>query len=158
MPDHDALLHPHDPPDKVLIETVLDALHQGVIFLVASEIEPEDVERLVKKTSRLATGAIFTKFGKEASSKFFLPSDNSWVLKTAFGGWIFFYPVEVLTPTASMEQLGDPDFVYWPDVEGAYARVPYPQWTSLRQRGDVYRPTGPQPKGPRSIWQRLAEK
>ena len=160
MPD--LLLQPRagDPPNKTLINAVLDGLKNGVIFLVDNEIETSEVHRLVKKTERLASEALVDQFGVEGARKFFVPSENAWILRTAFGGWVFFYPIEDLTPDTNMDPLGDPDFVYWPDVEGQYARVSWDQWSEHRTAGHTWRPkpTMKKVKGPRSIWERLRER
>ncbi len=153
MPDQ------NDPPNKVLIDAVLDGLKQGVVFLVDSEIEPEDVERLAKKTERLAFNALAGQFGDEAARKFFVKSENPWILRTTFGGWVFFYPIEMLTPETSMGEVGHPDFTYWPDAEGNYARVPWVQWLTMREHGNIWRPS-PHARalgGPRSVWERLRD-
>jgi hypothetical protein len=147
-----------DPPNKILIDAVLDGLKHGVVFLVDNDIETEDVERLVKKTERLAFDALVQTFGDESARKFFVKSENAWILRTTFGGWVFFYPIEVLTAQTSMQDVGDPQFVYWPDASGEYARVPWMQWLSLRERGNVWRPTSmSRASGPRSVWERLRD-
>ena len=146
-----------DPPNKVLIEAVLDGLKHGVIFLVDNDVDnTDDVDRLVKKTERLAFEALVKQFGDEAARKFFVQSENAWILRTTFGGWVFFYPIEILTPDTSMGDVGQPDFVYWPDANGKYARVPWHQWTTLRESGNVWRP-GSTAAGPRSVWERLRD-
>ena len=149
----------HDPPKKVLIDAVLDGLKQGVVFLVDDKIDSSDVERLAQKTERLALAALVEQFGTEAASKFFAKSDNPWILRTSFGGWVFFYPIEVLTPEMSMAGVGAPDFVYWPDAKGNYERVPWIQWSAVRGRGNVWRPTSDARAagGPRSVWERLRD-
>jgi hypothetical protein len=146
----------NDPPNKVLIDAVLDGLKHGVVFLVDSEIENDDVKRLVKKTEKLALGALLDQFGQDLSSKFFTHSENIWILRTTFGGWVFFYPIEALTPDMSMDGMGQPDFVYWPNAKGQYERVPWLYWAEMRRRGSAWRPTSTSPD-PRSIWERLRD-
>ena len=144
-----------DPSDKVLIEAVLSGLKNGVIFLVDSEIPEEDVERLVRKTSKLAGGVLVEQLGPDMAKKFFVGSENPWILRTSFGGWIFFYPIEALTPETSMADSGTPTWVYWPNASGEYAKVPYNQWSSLRQ-SHTWRPSAQAVTGrPRSVWERL---
>jgi hypothetical protein len=151
-----------DPPNSILIDAVLNALKHGVVFLVDSEIEPEDVERLVQKTEKLAAGVIAKQFDAQTAAKFFTRSENPWILRTTFGGWVFFYPIEMLTPQTSMGDIGVPEFVFWPDADGKYARVPWQQWLGIREAGDyVWRPTSPiRSKGgkPRSVWERLRDR
>jgi hypothetical protein len=144
-----------DPPNKILIDAVLDGLKHGVVFLVDNEIEAQDVERLVKKTEKLAFGALAEQFGEEAARKFFVRSENPWILRTAFGGWVFFYPIEALTPQVSMSDVGEPDFVYWPDAGGIYGRVPWIQWIAMREKGNIWRPPPGRGSSPRSVWERL---
>ncbi len=149
-----------DPPNKILIDAVLDGLKHGVVFLVDTDIEdPDDVNRLVKKTEKLAFQALIPTFGEEAARKFFVKSENAWILRTTFGGWVFFYPIEALTPQTGMEEVGEPEFVYWPDAKNNYVRVPWIQWLTLRDRGNIWRPTtsGRQPGSPRSIWERIRD-
>lgn len=148
-----------DPPNKVLIEAVLDGLKHGVVFLVDNEMDPAEVDRLSKKTEKLAFEALVQQFGAEAARKFFVKSENAWILRTTFGGWVFFYPIEILTPDTSMGEVGHPDFVYWPDADGNYARVPWVQWITMREAGNVWRPTSHARAlgGPRSVWERLRD-
>lgn len=153
-----------DPPNKVLIDAVLASLKHGVIFLVDNEAlaiggKTDEMDCLVKKTEKLAFKALSEQFGEDAARKFFVKSENPWILRTAFGGWIFFYPIEVLTPETSMVEIGEPDFVYWPDADGTYARVPWVQWSTIRERGNVWRPTSAARAagGPRSVWDRLRD-
>lgn len=146
---------PESPPDKILIDAMLNGLKQRVMFLVDSDIPNEDIERLTDKTKRLSFQALVQQFGDDAARKFFVVSENPWLLRTTFGGWVFFYPNEVLTPQTSMESLGTPDFVYWSNAEGVYARVPWQVWANLREAGNVLRPA-PQ-AGPKSVWERLLD-
>lgn len=148
-----------DPPNKVLIEAVLDGLKHGVVFLVDYGAEQaEEVGRLVRKTQKLALEALVPTFGEPAARKFFLHSENAWILRTTFGGWVFFYPIEALRPETGMDDVGEPEFVYWPDADGHYARVPWVQWGVLRERGHVWRPTAQsRTHSPRSIWERLRD-
>lgn len=148
-----------DPPTKVLIDAVLDGLKQGVVFLVDTDMDHEDVGRLAKKTERLAFDALVQQLGDEAARKFFVKSENAWILRSTFGGWVFFYPIEVLTPETSMAEVGQPDFVYWPDADGNYARVPWNHWVAVREHGNVWRPTSAARAmgGPRSVWERLRD-
>jgi hypothetical protein len=74
-------------------------------------------------------------------------------LRTTFGGWVFFYPIELLSPDHSMSEVGNPDFVYWPDADGNYAQVPWGEWIASRRQGHVWRPTTMH--RPRSVWERL---
>jgi hypothetical protein len=149
---------PDDPPNKILIDAVLDGLKQKVIFLVDNEVGPEGIDRLVKKTERLAFAALVEQFGDDAARKFFVNSENAWVLRTTFGGWVFFSPVDMLSPTTSMDGLGQPDFVYWPNVEGEHARVPWQMWATLRERGNLWRPPpGARTSGPKTVWDRLRD-
>ena len=78
-----------DPPNSILIDAVLEIpVKHGVVFLVDSEIEPEDVERLVQKTEKLAAGVIAKQFDAQTAAKFFTRSENPWILKKAtFEGW-----------------------------------------------------------------------
>jgi hypothetical protein len=149
-----------DPPNKVLIDAVLAALKHGVVFLVDNDMEDaSDVERLVKKTERLAFEALVETFGRDSAKKFFVKSENAWILRTTFGGWVFFYPIEALTPDTSLAEVGSPEFVYWPDAKGSYARVPWMQWIALREGGgNAWRPpTMARGPGPRSVWERLRD-
>ena len=146
-----------EPTNQTLIDAVLDGLKHGVIFLVdIEESDAQDVGPLVKKTERLAFDALVKQFGTETARKFFVKSENEWILRTAFGGWLFFYPIEVLTPQTSLEDVGKPDFVYWPDADGRYERVPWIQWLSMRVGGHVWRPKS-NAKGPRSVWDRIRD-
>jgi hypothetical protein len=144
-----------DPPDKTLIDAVLDGLKQRVVFLVDDD-DAEHVEGLVKKTERIAFRALVQQFGDSAARKFFATSENPWILRTTFGGWVFFYPIELLTPQTSMAEIGQPDFVYWPDARGTYARMPFHQWAQLRDAGNIWRPD-PSNHGPRSVFERLRD-
>ncbi len=148
-----------DPANKILIDSVLDGLKHGVIFLVDNDLEPAEVDRLVRKTEKLAFEALGKQFGIESARKFFVKSENAWILRTSFGGWIFFYPIEALTPQTGMQDVGEPDFVYWPDAEGQYARVPWIQWAAIREKGNIWRPhsTARALGGPRSVWERLRD-
>ena len=146
----------NDPPNKVLIEAVLDGLKHGVIFLVDNETPTEDIARLAKKTERLAFQALVEQFGDEIARRFFIRSENPWILRTMFRGWVFFYPIDVLTPETSLAEVGQPDFVFWPDAGGNYARVPWLQWSALRAENNVYRPVH-RSGGPRTVWERLRD-
>ncbi len=150
-------MHDDDPPNSVLIEAVLNGIKSGVVFLVDSEIDDRDVERLVQKTEKLALGAIVEQFGDDMARKFFVKSENLWILRTSFGGWIFFYPIEALTPETSLAEVGTPESVYWPNASGEYARVPHSQWASLRAN-HTWRPSARALSGrPRSVWERLRD-
>jgi hypothetical protein len=150
-------MHDDDPPNNVLIEAVLNGIKSGVVFLVDSEIDHRDVERLVKKTEKLALGAIVEQFGDDMAKKFFVKSENPWILRTSFGGWIFFYPIEALTPETSLAEVGIPESVYWPNASGEYARVPHSHWAPLRTK-HTWRPSAKALLGrPRSVWERLRD-
>jgi hypothetical protein len=149
-----------DPADRILIDAVLDGMKQRVVFLVDADAdEPEEIDRLGRKTEKLALTALTEQFGKDAAKKFFVSSENPWLLRTKFGGWVFFYPIDVLTEQTSWDELGSPNFVYWPDTQGKYGRIPWSQWLDMRGRGNVWRPSSPSRTvtGPRSIWERLRD-
>ena len=146
-----------EPPDKILIDAVLDGLKAGVVFLVDSENDTKDVALLAKKTEHLASGALIQQLGEIAARKFFVKSENPWILRTSFGGWVFFYPIEEIAPDMSWEGLGQPSIVYWPDANGSYASVPWALWATQRIVGNVWRPTAPPADHPRNIWERLRD-
>lgn len=146
-----------DPPDKILIDAVLDGLKVGVVFLVDNEIDTKDVALLAKKTEHLASGALIQQLGEVAARKFFVRSEDPWILRTSFGGWVFFYPIEECSPDMAWEGLGVPGIVYWPDGHGVYASVPYNLWATQRTTGNIWRPMAPPSTRQKSIWERLRD-
>ena len=96
-----------------------------------------------------------------ARTKLFRPagSNPSFVQLTS-GGWVFFYPANDLTAD---EDIGGPEFVYWPSEGGNYEKVSYDFWRRERRTGCIYRPVTtaeakpPKKKGPRTAWDRVLE-
>ena len=57
------------------------------------------------------------------------------------------------------EEIGQPEYVYWPSEGGSYEKVTYALWKLHRLAGTIYRPvvvTVPKKSaGPRTAWDRL---
>lgn len=141
--------------DSVLVNAMTDALKSRVLFLVTST---ENIERLVARTTRLTLQLVRDQLGVTDPSKVFVPTENQWLLKTSFGGFLFFYPAELLTPDMDS---GSPEWVYWPSAGGGkHVRVPAYEYLRLRQQGNVWRPVPPKPgvkPGKRSVWDHIAD-
>jgi hypothetical protein len=140
------------------MDAMENALKFRVLFLVHGD---EDIEALTHRTKRLTMQALCKTegLGAKVAQRLFTESGNDWILKPSLeegsGGWLFFYPVELLQAN---EDAGNPLCVYWPNASMAYARVPYDEWRRLRAEGYVWRPDPNKiAKGPRSQWDRLLE-
>jgi hypothetical protein len=73
------------------------------------------------------------------------------------GGWVFVWPADDMDAN---EEIGQPQFVYWPSEGGAYEKVTYDLWKLNRLAGTIYRPmTVATPKkktpGRPTAWDRL---
>lgn len=83
---------------------------------------------------------------------------NPSLIQTTNGGWVFVWPADDM---GADEDIGDPEFVYWPSEGGAYEKVTYSLWKKHRAAGDIYRPVVvTQPRkatGPRTAWDRLLD-
>ncbi len=145
---------PSDPSDEVLIEATADAAQGGrVLFLHASSADRTPV--LATRARRLAVDRIRERYGDDASRALFSASDNPWLLKPSTGGWLLFYPSDVINADDDVE---NPTTVYWPNDKGQYAKVTYDTWRKSRRAGNILRPRGKrEPEGPRTMWDRLLD-
>jgi len=87
------------------------------------------------------------------------PGANPDFVKLTNGAWVFFIACEELSPT---EDVGQPDYVFWPSDGGDYAQVRHRDWRLARAGADT--PWRPLPiveeDGPKlaegSLWDKLA--
>jgi hypothetical protein len=84
---------------------------------------------------------------------------NPTFVQVTNGGWVFIDAAEELSPE---DEIGQPQFVYWPSEGGAYEKVAYDLWKRARLAGNVFRPvTIATPKkkteGRPTAWDRLLE-
>lgn len=82
---------------------------------------------------------------------------NPSFVQLTHGGWVFIWPADDMSAD---EELGQPQYVYWPSEGGTYEKVPYNIWQAARAAGHVYRPVSiatPKKKNPGrpTAWDRL---
>ena len=81
---------------------------------------------------------------------------NPTFVQMTHGGWVFVWPADDMGPE---EDIGQPQFVYWPSEGGAYEKVTYELWQKGRLAGNVWRPvtisTAPKKTERLTAWERL---
>jgi hypothetical protein len=145
------------PRDEVLIDALASAVESkvGVVLLVAgSDLTTFYVER----ARRIACQHIRDNFGAGAEKGLFDLSSNDWLLSLSTGGWLLFYPVDLLQVDYDVR---NPKYVYWANSSNVYERISYEEWRRLRAEGHVIRPkvhtSGVDTDGPRTSWDRLLD-
>lgn len=147
---------------ELLVEVAGAAMEKKRMVFLCQTIEQAD--RLADRFRKaLIDEAIEQGMGDvKARTKLFRPpGSNPSFVQLMNGGWVFFYPANDLTAD---EDIGGPEFVYWPSEGGNYEKVTYSFWQNERRKGCIYRPvttaeakTPPKKKGPRTAWDRLLE-
>lgn len=142
--------------DVVLADAVADSFGRRVLLLV--DVEPSDIDGLLNRAKRLAERRITVAYDAEIAKRLFTTPPGAWFLAPKSGGWLFFFPMSEETPQFQPTgDVGEPQYVYWPDSDGVYEKVPYVRWRAQADAGNIYRPSEEGTGRPKSIWQRLKE-
>lgn len=123
--------------DRELISLVIECLLQkhSALFLTKDLATADD---LGARFEAAFNDIVSEQFGiPEASVALKFSTANPSFIRHANGAWIFFYPVNDITP----DEVGSfPDSVFWPTQGLDYFRVSFPHWSKLRNEGHIWHP------------------
>jgi hypothetical protein len=145
---------------EMMEEIARAALMKGRMILLVKT--PEQAEKVSKRLRDAISvelrdnASLFTPARGRGPLLKAIGSNPSFVQLT-HGGWVFIWPADDMSAD---EELGQPQFVYWPSEGGAYEKVPYNIWQAARGAGHIYRPVSiapPKKKNPGrpTAWDRL---
>jgi hypothetical protein len=140
---------------ELMVEIASTALSKKGVIVLTRTMKESDEWNL--RFRQFVVDLYTDRAGKVPENHILKPAKSGYS-KLMSGGWALFHPVEELDPD---DEVGSPDYVYWPTQGMDYERLPYLVWQEERRKS-IWRPIlvkgeldKPKPGAPMTAWDHL---